>query len=90
MSEQKTDNTIKGKHIQENGNLGIKEYVWHIPKPLRGSFEVGDVVEVAAAGKILPVKVTEIFREEYVPSVNDYKMVRRTNLGKYNKDKSQD
>jgi len=82
MTNKKTDNTIKAKHIYRNDQLSFKEYIWHIPKPLRGTFEVGDVVKVAALGKTLPVKVTAIFREEHVPGVNDYKMVRRTNLVK--------
>jgi len=82
MNEKKTANTIKGKHIRKSGALGFKEYIWHIPKGLRGTIEVGDVVAVNADGNILPVKVTAIFREEHVPGVNDYKMVRRTNLVK--------
>jgi len=82
MTEKKTDNTIKAKHIQRNGKLGFKEYKWHLPKGLRGTVEVGDVVKVAADGRIMPVKVTAIFREEHIPGVNYYKMVHRTDLGK--------
>lgn len=86
MTERKTDNKIKGKHFCRSGKLRSKEYIWHIPKHLRGTFEVGDVVLVDAKKKFCPVKVTEIFREEHVPGVNDYKMVRRTKLEPFNKE----
>jgi len=42
MTNKKTDNTIKAKHIYRNDQLSFKEYIWHIPKPLRGTFEVGE------------------------------------------------
>lgn len=76
----KTANKIKARHFQGRDRLSEKEYIWHIPRRLRGGIEVGDVVWADALGKTVPVKVTEIFREEFVPGVNDCKMVRRVKL----------
>jgi len=77
MGNEKTLNKILGQHVHPDGTRSRKKYIWHIPKHLRGSFEVGDVVLVDSRGSLRPVIILDIFREEYVPGVNEYKMVRR-------------
>lgn len=75
MAEKKSDNKIKARHVYKSGSLSPKEYIWHIPKVLRGTFEIGDEVLVKALNKKFWVRVTDIYREEYEPGVNDRKFV---------------
>jgi len=82
MEKEKTLNKILGQHAHSDGTYSRKEYIWHIPKHLRGTFEIGDVVMVDSLGSLRPVIVRDIFREEYVPGVNEYKMVRWNLKGK--------
>jgi len=77
MEKEKTFNKILAQHLHEDGTRSKKKYIWHIPKHLRGTFEIGDVVLADSKGSFRPVIVVDIFREEYVPGVNEYKMVRR-------------
>jgi len=80
MTKERIANRIKAKHFFRNGELKSKEYIWHIPEHLRGTIEVGDVVAVDAKDKILPVRVTAIFREDYGEDDPVYRRVRRTDL----------
>lgn len=64
------DNTLHGFHIKsKNGEplkIYPKKYTWHIPKKLRDlNIQPGDIVGVPGLkGNLVPVLVTEVFREE--------------------------
>jgi len=82
MENEKTSNKILGQHVYPDGTRSRKKYIWHIPKYLRGTFEIGDVVMVDAKGHLSPVIVLDIFREESVVGGTKYKIVCRKAKGK--------
>lgn len=81
MSETKQANTLTGKHLHlgEDGQerVGSDEYMWDIPKPLRGTFYVGDRVLVKSSRRLQPIIVTDIFRKEYQEGERRHKKVNR-------------
>lgn len=73
------NNTLSGFHIKgKEGNafkLYPKKYTWHIPKHLRElNIQPGDIVSVGK--KMVPVLVTEVFREDLGDTGKRYKRIR--------------
>lgn len=76
------NNTLSGFHVwgkDENGALILnteKMYNWHIPKQLRiDEIKKGDIVRVWAKGKVMPILVMNVFREDFEDTGKSYKKV---------------
>lgn len=79
---EKTNNTIRGRHIlrahkePSHFYLGTKEYCWHIPKAIRGlELKKGDCVLARSKDRLVPVYVTDVFREDIEETGLEYNCV---------------